>query len=115
MSNENIMISMSENLNSLIRTGQIWAQGFSELSKTFAHMAQAHLEANLAVVKAMTNAKTTQDALDIQKDYVKKSVDSVSADTKILADTTSKFANESMIAANKQSDGAGVNTKHRSM
>ncbi len=111
MENQNMMSAMSDNINAMMKSGQIWAQGFAEISKTLAHMAQANMEANLAVMKAMTHAKSSEEAMNIQTDHIKASSDKTASDTKSLTDTTSKLAHESMIAA--KSNGDNTNNKHR--
>lgn len=111
MENQNMMSAMSENLNAMIRSGQIWAHGFADISKSFAHMAQANMEANLAVMKAITNAKSTGEALNIQTDHMKASFDKTAADANALADSGTKLARDSIIPVKPNTDTS--NGKHR--
>jgi phasin family protein len=107
MTTENMTNSLYENLNAMMKSGQIWAEGLSEISKTFAKMAQAHLDANLAMMKALTNSKSPQETLSIQNDYIKKATDSTISDSKSLSDTTHKLAHDSMIAIKQDGRGDG--------
>ena len=116
MDTQNAMNAVTENLKTMIKFGQIWAEGFSDISKNFAHMAQGHMEANLAVMKAMTNAnmtnaKSSEDALDIQTDHVKASLDKSACDAKSLTESTSKLARETMMSIKPQAESS--NGKHR--
>lgn len=107
MINENMTNSLYENLNAMMKSGQIWAEGLSEISKTFAKMAQAHLDANLAMMKALTNSKSAQETLNIQNDFIKKATDSTISDSKNLSDATQKLTHDSMIPIKQDGRGDG--------
>ncbi len=110
MENQNMMNVLSDNMNIMIKSGQLLAQSFTEMSKTFAQMSQANMEANLAVMKAMMNAKSSEEVLDIQADHIKKSVDKTASDAKSLTDSTSRIAHESITT---MKSGEVLNEKHK--
>ncbi len=115
MANENMMNLLYENMNAIMKSSQAWSESFTELSKTFASMAQAHMEANLSVMKALTNSKSMQEVLNIQTDYAKKTADSAISDSKKIVDSTDKMAHENIASmkADGKADGAAANAKQK--
>ncbi|MBX9651108.1 MAG: phasin family protein [Xanthobacteraceae bacterium] len=97
MASEPMMSSISQKLDAMMRSSQIWAAGFQDISKTFSTMANAQLEANMAMMKALSSVKTPQEAFDIQTHHVQKSVEKAVSDTNQISEATNKLTHDCMV------------------
>ena len=82
------------NFEALVKSGQIWAAGVQDLSKTVAASAQAQFDEALALVKALAGVKSFKEALDLQTSLARASLDKAMAETGRLTDAGVKLAEQ---------------------
>ena len=90
-------VSFSQgNLEAVIKAGQIWAAGVQDLSKTFAATAQAQVEETLAAVKALSGVKSLKEAVDLQTNLARVSLEKAVTETSKLTDASVKLAEQTL-------------------
>jgi len=82
------------NLEAVVKSGQIWAAGLQDLSKSLAAAAQAQIEETLANVKALASVKSFKEAVDLQTTLAKASLEKAMAETSKLTDASLKLAEQ---------------------
>lgn len=84
------------NMEALVKAGQIWAAGVQDLSKTFAASAQAQVEETLATVKAISGVKSLKDAVDLQTNLARASLEKAVTETTKLTEATVKLTEQTL-------------------
>jgi phasin family protein len=84
------------NLDAFMKSSQIWAAGMQDLSKQVAATAQASFDETVSVFKAMSTVKSPKDALEMQADLGRKSLEKAVAETGRLTDASLKLAEQAM-------------------
>jgi phasin family protein len=85
-----------ENVDAVVRSGNIAAKGFEALSKEMMAFARNSLEGNVAATKAISGAKDLREVVDLQSTYTRKSFDQALAESAKLTEMSVKVANEAM-------------------
>lgn len=93
---EDIVTFGQGNVEAFVKSGQIWAAGMQTLSKTFAATAQAQMDATVASFKALASVKSLKDAVEIQTNLARSSVETVMSETGKLTDASMKLAEETI-------------------
>lgn len=90
-------VSFSQgNVEALMKCGQIWATGMQDMSKSFAATAQAHLDQTVSTWKALAGVKSIKEAMDLQTNLARSSVETAVAETGKLTDASMKLAEQTM-------------------
>jgi len=84
------------NLDAFMKSSQIWAAGMQDLSKQAAATAQANFDETVSVFKAMGSVKSPKDAMEMQADLGRKSLEKVVAETGRLTDASLKLAEQAL-------------------
>jgi len=97
------------NMEAVIKSGQIWAAGVQDLSKTLAATAQAQMEQTMATWKALAGVKSLKEAVDLQTSLARASVEAAMSETGKLTDASMKLAGvlSSAILARASSSESG--------
>jgi phasin family protein len=82
------------NVEAVLKSSQIWAAGVQELSKQAAASAQAGFDASMAAFKALSGAKSLKDAVDLQANLARSSMEKALADSGKLTEATMKLAEQ---------------------
>ena len=82
------------NVEAVVKSGQIWAAGVQDLSKTVAATAQAQIDEALAAVKALAGVKSLKEAVDLQTSLARASLEKAVAETGKLTDAGMKLAEQ---------------------
>jgi phasin family protein len=85
-----------ENLEACIQASAIIAKGMQELSREWTAYLQESLERSAAATKALMAARSFQEVISLQSDWVKASLDKLVAETTKLSERTVKVTNEAM-------------------
>ena len=85
-----------ENLEACLQASQIVAKGLQELSREWTAYVQESLERSAAATKALMAARSFQEVISLQSDWVKASLDKLIAETTKLSEQTVKVTNEAM-------------------
>jgi len=84
------------NMDALVKASQIWATGVQDISKQVAATAQASFDESMAAFKALSAVKTPKDALEVQANLARTSVEKAVAETGKLTDASLKLAEQAM-------------------
>ena len=63
------------NVEAVMRSGRIWAEGVQDLGKSFAATAQAQFDQTMSTFKAMAGVKSLKEAIDLQTNLARSSVE----------------------------------------
>ena len=84
------------NVEALVKSGQIWATGVQDLSKSFAAVAQASVEEGISTFKALTSVKSLKEAFDLQAAYARSTLEKTVAESGKLTDASFKLTEQAM-------------------
>ena len=84
------------NVEAVMQSGQIWAAGVQDLSKSFAGLAQAQMEQTVALWKAFSGVKSLKEAVDLQSSLARNSVETALNETGKLTDASMKLAEQAI-------------------
>jgi phasin family protein len=91
------VVSFSQgNVEAAIKSGQIWADGMQDLSKSLAATAQAQLDQTMATWKALSTVKSLKDVFDLQSNLARSSMDSFVTETGKLTDASLKLTEQAL-------------------
>jgi phasin family protein len=93
---EDFMAFGQGNVEAMLKSGQIWAEGVQGLGKTFAATAQAQLDQTMNTFKALAGVKSLKEAIDLQTNLARSSVEIVVAETGKLTDASMKLAEQTL-------------------
>ena len=82
------------NLEAFATTGQIWAAGMQDLSKSLVASAKEQMDDAVAAVTSFAAAKSFNDLLDLQAAFARTSLDKAITETNKLADASTKLATD---------------------
>ena len=82
------------NMEAMIKSSQIWAAGIQDLSKSFAATAQAQMDQTVATWKALAGVKSLKEAVELQTNLARASVEAAMTETGKLTDASMKLAEQ---------------------
>ena len=85
-----------ENIEAFVKASTIWAKGTEEIGKSVAALTQAQVEASLATTKALLGVTNFKQALEIQNEAAKTSLDKLMAEGNKITELSMKVANEAI-------------------
>lgn len=83
-----------DNMETCLTCSGIMAKGVEGLSKELMKYAQASLEANLAVTSKLMGVKTVREAIDLQADYARDSLDHMVTEAATLTQMSVDLTNQ---------------------
>jgi phasin family protein len=84
------------NLEAILKSGQIWAAGMQDLSKQVAATAQASFEETMSTFKALTSVKSLKDAMDLQANLARTTMEKTLTETGRLTDASFKLTEQAI-------------------
>jgi len=84
------------NLDAFLKSSQIWAAGVQDISKQVAAMAQSSFGDTMATFQSLAAVKSPKDALDIQANLTRTSLEKAAAETGKITDASLKLAEQAM-------------------
>jgi hypothetical protein len=82
------------NVEALLRSGEILAAGAQDLSRQVLSLGQARFEAGIAGFKALTEAKSFGEAVKLQSELARSTVEKTVAETLSLTEATLKLVEQ---------------------
>jgi phasin family protein len=82
------------NVEAVMRSGRIWAEGVQDLSKSFAATAQAQFDQAMGTFKALAGVKSLKEAMDLQANLARSSVETAVNETSRFTDASMKLAEQ---------------------
>lgn len=84
------------NVEALVKSGQIWANGVQDLTKHVAAAAQASMEESISTFKALTGVKSLKEAFDLQAAYARSTLEKTVAESGKLTDASFKLTEQAL-------------------
>ncbi len=91
---EDFLAFGQSNMDAFVKSSQIWAAGVQDISKQVAATAQASFDDTMAAFKALAAVKTPKDALDLQANLVRASLEKAVSETGKVTDASLKLAEQ---------------------
>ncbi len=82
------------NVEALIASGNVFAKGVEDLSKTTMTYYQTSVEAGVNVAKSMLACKTVREVVDLQTDFARTNFDKFVSESTKISEMALKVANE---------------------
>ena len=93
---EEMMAFGQGNIEALSRSTQIWTAGMQDLSKQFAATAQASIDETVGMFKALTSVKSIKDAMELQSNLTKSSLEKAIAEGGRLTEASVKLTEQAL-------------------
>ena len=93
---EEVVAFNQGNVEAMVKSGQIWANGMQDISKHFANAAQASMEESIAAFKALPGAKSLKDALELQASFARSTMEKSVAESNKLTDASLKLTERAL-------------------
>lgn len=91
------MVQFSQgNFEAFVQSGQIWAAGVQDLSKQVAASVQASYEEGVSNLRALASVKTVKEAVDLQTQVARTSIEKAVADTSRFTDASVKLFEQAL-------------------
>lgn len=91
------MVSFSQgNVEAIMRSSQIWAAGVQDLSRQFAATAQASMDETVSTFRAMTGVRSLKDAMDLQSNLARTTLDKTLSESGRLTDASFKLSEQAI-------------------
>ena len=84
------------NLEAMMKSSQILATGFTELSKLMAASARASLDETMNTVRALATVKSVKEAVELQTSFARSSVEKAMSEGGKLTEQSLKLAEQAM-------------------
>jgi len=84
------------NVEAMVKSSQIMASGFQEITKLMASHAQSSLDHTMSTFKAMTSVKSIKEAMDLQTAYAKDAMEKAMAESGKLTEHSMKLAEQAL-------------------
>jgi phasin family protein len=84
------------NVEAIIKSGQVWAAGWQDISKAMAAITQTHLDQSLSSWKALISVKSLKDAMDLQVNLTQTAFETGFAETGKLTSASIRLAEQTM-------------------
>ena len=82
------------NLEAMIKASQIFATGLQDISKHVAENAKATLEESVSTFRALTTVKSVKEALELQSNFARASIEKAMSEGSKLTETSLKLAEQ---------------------
>ena len=93
---EELVAFSQGNVESLVKSGQIWAAGVQDIGKQMAATAQASFDETMSTFKAFSSIKSLKDAFDLQSNLARATMEKTLAESGRLTDASVKLAEQTM-------------------
>lgn len=91
------LLSFSQgNVEAFVKSAQIYASGFQDLSKQIAASSKASLEESVAFGKSLMGVKSVKEAVDLQTGFAKASIEKAVAESNKLTDASVKLTEQAI-------------------
>ncbi len=84
------------NVEAMVKSSQIMASGFQEMTKLMASHAQASLDHTMSTFRAMTGVKSIKEVMDIQSAFARDAMEKAMAESGRLTEHSMKLAEQAL-------------------
>ena len=85
-----------ETFEAYVRSGAVFAKGFESLNKELMNFARDTFDSNVKTAQALFGAKTLREAIDLQSEFSRTSLDNVLSESAKLTEMSVQMANEAI-------------------
>jgi phasin family protein len=82
------------NVEAIVKSSQIWASGWQDLSKQMAATAKANIDETMSAFKALSTVKSLKEAFDLQSSFARTSMEKAMAESGKLTEHSLKLAEQ---------------------
>ena len=82
------------NVEAFVKSGQIFAAGFQDISTQIAANAQASFAETMTALRALTSVRSVKEAIELQTSLARTSLEKAVAQTGHVAETSYKLAEQ---------------------
>jgi phasin family protein len=100
------------NVEAIIKSGQVWAAGWQDISKTMAAATQTHLDQSLSSWKALISVKSLKEAMDLQVRLAQTAFQTAFAETGKLTNASMKLAEQTIAPITERITQAAEKVAH---
>ena len=93
---EEFMSFSKANVEAFVKSGQIMATGFQDLTKMMAASAQAAMDETMSTFRAMTTVRSVKEAMDLQATFARSTIEKAVSQTGHVAETSFKLAEQAI-------------------
>jgi phasin family protein len=93
---EELVAFSQGNFEAIVKSGQIWAAGVQDISKHVAATAQASFDETVSTFKALTSVKSLKDAIDLQTNLARTTLEKTLAESGRLTDASLKLTEQAI-------------------
>jgi phasin family protein len=105
-STEEALAAAKENLDAVVKAGQLLSSGLQDLSKSVLVLTQEVVEENIASAKKLLTAKSLHEAVDLHSAHAKAQLDRMLSEGVRLTDSTRKVFEEALAPVQAQVQAA---------
>ena len=84
------------NVEAMVKSGQIMATGFQEITKLMASHAQASFDHSMSTFRAITGVKSIKEVMEIQSTYARDAMEKAVAESGRLTEHSMKLAEQAL-------------------
>jgi phasin family protein len=82
------------NVEAFVKSSQIWATGWQDISKQMAATAKANMDETMSAFKALTSVKSLKEVFDLQTSFARSSMEKAMAESGKLTEHSLKLAEQ---------------------
>lgn len=97
---EDVVQFNKDNFDAMVKTGAIFAKGWQDMSTTVMGLAQESIEDGVAASKALLNAKTLKEIVEVQSGLAKANFDKIVTEGSRLSEVGVKLAEQAIAPIN---------------
>jgi len=95
-SSEELLAFSQANLEAFIKSSKIFAEGLQGISKEVAASNKASIEYSVAFTKSLLGVKSVKEAVDLQSNYARSSIEKAVSETNKVTDASVKLAEQAI-------------------
>ncbi len=93
---QDFMAFNNGNVEAMVKSGQIMATGFQDMTKLMAAAAQATMDETMATFRALTGVRSIKEAVDLQTSLARSMMEKAVSQSGQVAETSLKVAEQAM-------------------
>jgi phasin family protein len=93
---EQFMSFSQANVEAMVKSSQIFASGWQDLTKQMAATAQASMDETMSTFRALTTVKSIKEAMELHTSLAKSTIEKAVAQTGHVTETSFKLAEQAM-------------------
>ena len=93
---QELMAFNNGNVEAMVKSGQIMANGFQDMTKLMTAAAQSTMDETMATFRALAGVRSIKEAVDLQTSLARSMIEKAVSQTGQVAETSFKVAEQAM-------------------